>query len=146
MPIGRPPTVNTLWVPGGISATAATTYLCMANDRSHILRRSRLGGPRGGPRSLPRVGRHPAQLKTAHGGHAVLRRPPVPALDQPSLLAADFGYLPPSAPAPPVHTDRRNLGSRWSRMPSPSRLKASTVIVMARPGNSTSHQGGTRPE
>src|SRR6516164_217236 len=30
MPIGRPPTVNTLWVPGGISATGATTYLFMA--------------------------------------------------------------------------------------------------------------------
>src|SRR5581483_9971284 len=87
MPIGRPPTVNTLWVPGGISATAATTYLCMANDRSHILRRSRLGGPRGGPRSLPRVGRHPAQLKTAHGGHAVLRRPPsLPSTNLPCWL------------------------------------------------------------
>ena len=28
-----------------------------------------------------------------------------------------------------------------SRMPSPNRLNASTVIVMARPGNSTTHLG-----
>src|SRR6185503_15108527 len=37
MPIGRPPTANTLWVPGGISATGATTYLCIAPARSFVL-------------------------------------------------------------------------------------------------------------
>ena len=31
-------------------------------------------------------------------------------------------------------------------MPSPNRLNASTVTVMAAPGNTTSHHGGTRPE
>ena len=30
-------------------------------------------------------------------------------------------------------------------MPSPTRLNASTVMVIATPGNSTSHQGGTMP-
>ena len=30
-------------------------------------------------------------------------------------------------------------------MPSPKRLKASMVMVMATPANSTSHQGGTSP-
>ena len=42
-------------------------------------------------------------------------------------------------------TEPRRRGSRRSRMPSPSRLKASTVIVIATPGNSTSHHGGTMP-
>src|SRR5260370_19497877 len=35
-------------------------------------------------------------------------------------------------------------GSSVSRMPSPSRLNASTVTVMARPGKNASHHGGTR--
>src|SRR2546429_3645074 len=37
--------------------------------------------------------------------------------------------------------DRR--GSSVSRMPSPRRLNASTVTVMARPGKKASHHGGT---
>src|SRR5262249_46129045 len=36
-------------------------------------------------------------------------------------------------------------GSSVSRMPSPRRLKASTVTVMASPGKNTSHHDGTRP-
>src|SRR5262245_20426939 len=43
MPIGRPPTVNTLRVPGGISATGATTYLRMACGQSHVPTPSPLG-------------------------------------------------------------------------------------------------------
>src|SRR5262249_22470915 len=49
-------------------------------------------------------------------------------------------------PGPAAHNDPRSLGSSKSLIPSPSRLKASTVMVIASPGNSTSHQGGTRPE
>src|SRR6516162_8839212 len=47
MPIGRPATVNTLWVPGGISATGAMTYLCMARAPSHVLTRAPLSRNRG---------------------------------------------------------------------------------------------------
>src|SRR5882762_10923778 len=56
------------------------------------------------------------------------------------------GQLARERPAPV--TRRRNAGdsrgSSVSRMPSPRRLKASTVTVMARPGKNASHQGGTR--
>src|SRR5215510_11309272 len=47
MPIGRPPTANTLWVPGGISATGATTYLCIAPALSFVLTPNPLDGQRG---------------------------------------------------------------------------------------------------
>src|SRR5262249_8051385 len=52
MPIGRPATVNTLCVPGGISATEATTYLCMARGLSHVLTPSPLFEHPGGDRVL----------------------------------------------------------------------------------------------
>src|SRR5262249_62023994 len=37
----------------------------------------------------------------------------------------------------------RSRGSSVSRIPSPSRLNANTVMVMASPGKNTSHQCGT---
>src|SRR5262245_2746947 len=54
MPIGRPLTVNTLWVPGGISATGVTTYLRMARGLSHVLTPIPLGEHRGADRVLCR--------------------------------------------------------------------------------------------
>ena len=43
------------------------------------------------------------------------------------------------------YTAPLSRGSSASRMPSPSRLNANTVSVIAAPGNSTSHHGGTSP-
>jgi hypothetical protein len=46
----------------------------------------------------------------------------------------------------PPHIAPRSPGSSASRIPSPGKLNASTVSVIAAPGNSTSHHGGTSPE
>src|SRR5215468_10663594 len=64
MPIGRPATVNTLWVPGGISATGATTYLCMARGLSHILTPSPLVEHRGAIAFYSSNKAHPTRLET----------------------------------------------------------------------------------
>jgi hypothetical protein len=45
-----------LWVPGGISAMVATTYLCMARRHSHMLRPSSLGEQRRNGLLLLRAG------------------------------------------------------------------------------------------
>ena len=46
----------------------------------------------------------------------------------------NVGRMSASEPGPCVYTAPRRRGSSMSRMPSPSRLKASTVSVMAHPG------------
>src|SRR5690349_13383698 len=57
MPIGRPAMVNTLWVPGGISATGATTNLCMVRGLSDVLTPSPLAEHRGA------IASHPTRLE-----------------------------------------------------------------------------------
>jgi len=49
------------------------------------------------------------------------------------------------APVTRRRTAGESFGSSVSRIPSPSRLNASTVMVIAAPGKSTSHQCGTSP-
>ena len=58
-------------------------------------------------------------------------------------LSARGGGMSKRGPRCFPYTAPRSRGSSASRMPSPSRLNASTVRVIAAPGNSTSHHGGT---
>src|SRR5262249_17357450 len=78
MPIGRPATVNTLCVPGGISATEATTYLCMARGLSHVLTPSPLFEHPGGDRVLAL--RVDASYATSDRADNLLQQPQPPKL------------------------------------------------------------------
>src|SRR5262245_9771330 len=63
MPIGRPATVNTLWVPTGISATGATTYLRMARGNLTSSRPTPSGEQRGTIVFYSSWQAHPTRLK-----------------------------------------------------------------------------------